>query len=606
MPDLYLPMSDAYTPRRTVEEIVALYKHRVDAMGPVHAQMRRIREAVNGDIVVPLNELDRNAKVDAANLMLQGLDQMGMRVSSVMPGVWFPPMSESERHKKVARDKKNAILSMWDEARMPMKVRRRARHMLGYSSTPVMVCPDFKKMTVKWRVINPIDLFPAERDDVDDPVPDDTIRVFSMPYATALRRYPQMVGLRLDRRKVADPACRVNVLEYQDGYEVTQIAMGDRENPMVAQVGSAEGVRLAWAPNRAGRPLVVCPERIVMDRARGAYDDMLGMFYSRARLQALNLIAVEKGIFPNEWLVARPGEDPQIIQEADGRLGQVGIVSGGDIRTENLNPGYKTDTAIDRIERQERNSGGIPAEFGGESTSNIRTGRRGDSVLSATVDFRVQEAQALLADSLKAENEIAIAVELGYWGDAPRSFHIPGKAKDGDYTPSKLWEVTKHFVTYSMPGADVNNLVVGLGQRVGTGLMSKETARESDPLIADPDLEHDRITREGLEAALFASIQAQANDPAGPYQPADLAYLTKLVMEEGKTLYQAIEDTQRRAQERQAAAVPEGAPEAMPGMSPPGMGMEQPTIGPPDESVSNLAQMMGQLRRPAAVAEAMA
>lgn len=217
MPDLYLPMSDAYTPRRTVEEIVALYKHRVDAMGPVHAQMRRIREAVNGDIVVPLNELDRNAKVDAANLMLQGLDQMGMRVSSVMPGVWFPPMSESERHKKVARDKKNAILSMWDEARMPMKVRRRARHMLGYSSTPVMVCPDFKKMTVKWRVINPIDLFPAERDDVDDPVPDDTIRVFSMPYATALRRYPQMVGLRLDRRKVADPACRVNVLEYQDG-----------------------------------------------------------------------------------------------------------------------------------------------------------------------------------------------------------------------------------------------------------------------------------------------------------------------------------------------------------------------------------------------------
>ncbi|NCV60837.1 MAG: hypothetical protein EBW52_05455, partial [Betaproteobacteria bacterium] len=43
-----------------------------------------------------------------------------------------------------------------------------------------------------------------------------------------------------------------------------------------------------------------------------------------------------------------------------------------------INPGYKTDTALDRLERQERLEGSIPAEFGGESASNIRTGRRGE------------------------------------------------------------------------------------------------------------------------------------------------------------------------------------------------------------------------------------
>ena len=75
------------------------------------------------------------------------------------------------------------------------------------------------------------------------------------------------------------------------------------------------------------------------------------------------------------------------------------------------NPGYKTDVALDRLERQERLEGAIPAEFGGESGTNIRTGRRGESILSATVDFRVQEAQEIFASSLVEEDKIAIAIE---------------------------------------------------------------------------------------------------------------------------------------------------------------------------------------------------
>lgn len=595
-------------PRLAVEQIVGMFRDREKAMGPVHRQMRRVREAANGDVIVPLNELDRYAKADVANLMLQGLDQMRMRVASVMPSIWFPPISEGERSKKIARDRKAAIQTMWDDARMEMKLRRRGGHLLGYSSSAVMIRPDMGKMRPTWKVINPLDLFPCEKDDPDDPVPDNTIRAFSMPYSKLLHRYPQAMSLRVSDPRAGDQ--RITVIEYQDEYEVTQIALGaDGDGPHM--VGSARAVRLEWAPNRAGCPLVVFAERITLDKARGAFDDMLGMFYSRARLQALNHIAIEKGIFPNEWLVARPGEEPDIIQEADGRTGVVGIVKGGDIRTETLNPGYKTDTAIDRIERQERTSGGVPPEFGGESTSNIRTGRRGDAVLSATVDQRVQEAQSIFAHSLLAENHIAIRTELGYWGNAPKSFYFSGRAKKVDYVPNKLWEygdAVKHFVSYAMPGTDINSLSVALGQKIGIGLMSKETARESDPLITDPDLEHDRIVAESIEAALLASIQAQANDPNGPYQPDDLAHLARLVLVDNKSLYEAIELTQKRAQERQATPAPEGAPETMPGLAMPGMGAEQPvapSVPPPSADISNFAALMGQLRRPAAAAEAM-
>ena len=80
------------------QEIVELYNQRKKNDGPLKEQMRKIRDLANGDIVVPLNELDKNSKTSVANLLVQGLDQMSMRISSTMPQPFFPPVKEgSER-----------------------------------------------------------------------------------------------------------------------------------------------------------------------------------------------------------------------------------------------------------------------------------------------------------------------------------------------------------------------------------------------------------------------------------------------------------------------------------------------------------------------------
>jgi hypothetical protein len=123
--------------------------------------------------------------------------------------------------------------------------------------------------------------------------------------------------------------------------------------------------------------------------------------------------------------------------------------------------------------------------------------------------------------------------------------------------------------------------------------MSKESAREADPLIADPEMEKDRIVAEGIEAALLSSIQAQAADPNGPYQPDDLAYIAEQVASNKMTLPKAIMSAQKRAHERQAEMAPAGAPETQPGLSAPGMGMEQPA-GPP-AGPPNMDAMLAQL-----------
>ena len=562
----------------TTDEIVNLYKIRREAQGPLMRQMREVQELVNGDTIIPLNELDKNAKTSVANLVSVGLDQMSMRIASTMPVPYFPPLREGqERAKELARTRKRAMLSIWDANRMPAKQRRRARHLLAYSSSPVIIKPDFRTNTPKWHIRNPLDTFPSPLEDPDDPVPMNVIFSYSKTYKWVYDNYGDVIpGLTYDNWDE-----KITMLEYVCADEIVVVlAPSDSEGTKLKNFAPVELERIR---NRTGRPLAVIPQRITLDKPHGQFDGSIGMYYTRARLQALTEIAIERGIFPDEYLVARPGENPQVIQVADGKMGLLGVVKGGDITQLQTNPGYKTDIALDRLERQERLEGAIPAEFGGESGTNIRTGRRGENILSATIDFRVQEAQAVFEQSIMEEDKIAIAIEKAYWGSTPKSFYITGR-KGGtiDYTPNKLWESDYHNVSYSASGSDVNSLIVALGQRLGAGLISKESAREADPLVADPELERDRIVAESMESALLSSIQQQAADPNGPYQPDDLAYLTKLVLVENAPIYDAVARTQKRAQERQATPAPQAqvpgqmAPEAMPGLAQPGMGAEQP------------------------------
>ena len=583
---------------KSIEEIVDLYRQRVTAQGPVLSQMRQVRQLANGDVVVPLNELDRNTKTSVANLLVQGLDQMAMRVSSTMPVPYFPALREgSDRSMQMARDRKRAMLSIWDQNRMNMKMRRRARHLLAYSNSPIYIKPNFDKRIPEWQLRNPLDTFPAPSVDLDNPVPMDCIFSYSRSYQWLTQNFGYSLNgvLRVGQPQQDD---MFTILEYCSADEVVTLVMGyEKERDPIsgtAYMGSP-AVELSRIINRTGMPLVIVPQRITLDKAHGQFDGLLGMYYTRARLQALTEIAIERGIFPDEYLVARPGENPEIIQIADGASGQLGVVKGGDIQIQQSNPGYKTDTALDRLERQERLEGAIPAEFGGESGTNIRTGRRGDSVLAATVDFRVQEAQEIFSSSMIEEDKVAIAIEKNYWGNTAKSFFMPGMGGGiKDYTPNKLWETDFHYVAYSAAGSDVNSLIVGLGQRLGTGLMSKESAREADPLISDPELEKDRLVAEGIEAALLSSIQTQAADPNGPYQPDDLAYIATQVQSNKMNLSQAIMAAQKRAQERQAAQVPAGSPEAQPGLSPPGMGMEA-GMGAAPAGPPQLGDLLGRL-----------
>ena len=200
--------------------------------------------------------------------------------------------------------------------------------------------------------------------------------------------------------------------------------------------------------------------------------------------------------------------------------------------------------------------------------------------MSAVVDFTVQEAQRIMSRSLQEENRVAVEISKAYAGGRKRSFYVSTKNAKGavEYRPNENFDSTDNVVSYSHPGADINNLVIGGGQRVGMGTMSKRSFMAIDPLVDDPEFEHDTVIGEQLEQALLSSVQQQAAE--GILPPADLARIMDLVVNNEMELAGAVEKVQKEAQERQAQQVSPLAPEAQPGLALPGMGAESMPTGP--------------------------
>lgn len=585
----------------SAEQVLSMYQDRKQNRGPILAQMQELRNIYNAEVVLPMPEMDKAEKSMVANLVSQGLDQSAMRVASYMPGVSFLLAEVSNKTaEKIARKQKDAVMAWWHENKIKLKQRRRARWLLGYAMAPVIVKPDWRKRIPKWVLMEPLNTFPAPSQDWDELTPSDCIFSYYRSYSWVCDTYPDHTYAFANGQGSPARDDRIEFLEYISGEERCLVAIS-KEPASWESHPLRRAVKLEWAPNETGKCWAVCPGRITLDRPQGQFDGMLGMYQAQARLMALSMIATEKGIFSDTYLVSRPGERAQFISGPfDGRTGKVNIVAGGDIKEVRSDPGYQTNPMMNTLERNMRLTGGIPAEFGGESPTNVRTGRRGDAVLSAIVDFPVQEAQELFEYALQEENKIAISIDKTYF-DEKKTFYVQWKGASSakfTYTPSDLFKSDVNFVNFAHAGADINSLIVGIGQRVGVGLMSKHTGRELDPLIEDPELEHDHTITEGIEAALLQQIQTLASQPGG-MPITDLARLMQMVKSDKLELADALIKIQEEAQQRQATPTAPGAPEAQPGIEMPGQGAEAgipPTVGAPAEGPRNLTMMLNEMR----------
>ena len=553
---------------RTPEEIFALYLDRAQQQQPMHAAMQKVCDIYKGEAKVVLPDMDKDEEPSVPNLLAQGVDQMAGRIASTMPMPTFS-VGDTRKSQRQAKTAERVIGGWWQNDRLSQKMKHRARHLIAYGMSPTVIRLDPKTKLPVWQVRNPMTTFAS------------TEYIPGTSYATnvifAYRRSVNWLianGYSAGVAQLFDPRQRqvsrdmsLLMLEYVDAdgtmlclssYAPYQPEFGyDSSLDTIIGSGGTGSVRsvvlLEYSPNPTDFMCVTVPERLGLDSASGQFDSMVGMYHQQAKLMALEVMAVERGIFPDTYLESRPGEIGRFIDGPyDGRSGNVNVVAGGVVRELATQPGYMTPQTIDRIERAQRLTAGIPAEFGGESASNIRTGRRGDAVLSAVIDFPVGEAQEILANALLDEDKAAIALANHYTGRTEKTLYVGtgNSARSVTYKAKEVFPTVEHTVSYSAVGADLNNLMMGLGQRVGMGTMSKRTAATLDPFIDNPEIEHDEIIVEGLEMAMLSGLQQQA--AAGAIPPLTLAKIMQLVgsdkMELAEALNKAVEDAQKEAQ----------------------------------------------------------
>jgi len=570
--------------------IVDWYRQRRASAGPSRQRMAQLRDIYYGDVQVPLPELDRNEAAAVANLIAQGLDQMAMRVASTLPSVLYTPTKPgSVRAEDFARRRALATYSWWQLNRFDRLQRKRARWIVGYAAAPVVMRPNFKKQIPAWQPVDPLTTFPAPMDPVDL-IPADCIMAFKRALAWLDRTYPTQIR-QLSLGQNPSPDTEIELVEYVDDEEHVLIAIGQApEQPHMVwgSVPKASGkpfVELTRFPNRLGRCTVVYPTRPSLGEPISQFDGMPALYKTQARAMALWLISAERAIFPDTWFISRPNETVDIIEEPDGRAGIVGRVKGGDLREVTAAPSPQTGQIVDLLERNQRVTAGISPDFGGEAPTNVRTGRAGEQLLSATVDFWVQEAQETLALSYQEENALGIKIMREYFGSEHKFFVVNfAKVKgQADYIPLIHFESDTNVVSFPHAGADANSLAIGLGQRLGLGEMSIRTAQDMDPYIDDSEREHRRITTESMEKAMLSALEQAI--AAGQIGPLEVARMVELVKTGQMQIYEAFQKIHDEIQAQAQAAQPGQGPGAPPGLPPGGApgpgGPAPPGLGGP-------------------------
>jgi hypothetical protein len=210
----------------------------------------------------------------------------------------------------------------------------------------------------------------------------------------------------------------------------------------------------------------------------------------------------------------------------------------------------------------------------------------------------LQEYQEIFANSMELENIRAVHIMKSYYGSKPSMFFMGGDGKvvNEDYVPNATFDTTASFVKYPMPGSDINAMVVSIGQRVGMGIMSNETARTMDPAIDDPALEADRVEIEGLRKALLTGLEQQASQ--GQLDPSIIARIAKMKAQRHMTLEDAVskiheemqKEQQEKAQAMQQQAGP--SPEQQPGL---GVSPDNPIQGAAPQGQPSAQDLLAQL-----------
>lgn len=618
---------------RTFEEIRALAVGLQARRTPVLQYMQDIKRHYEADWVVPMPDVkgEPNMAQFTPSLITDTIDGIGMRAASISPMTFCPAVGNSRTASARALTRRKIINATYHDQRWKVKRRRYYRHLTAYDTASVFVEPDFKTGRVRLNVRDPLFTYPepVSADQVRAPEYVAFITRHSGEYIRS--RFPQVREENGGPIAAAQGEKEWDLLEWVDHEQMLFGLLGPREldgrhiSSKWRQAGVANDGDISsgpWMqlgpaiPNRAGVCLAVTPQEISLHSVGTRLNALLGNVQMQSKLMALEVLAQQKAIFPDMFVISNPNETPAILggQWEDGRTGKMNMLQGvNNVGQVSQTPDVRTQAMIDRLERNTRVSGGLNPQMGGESFGSLRTGRALDSMMASSVDPRIQELHEVTEAWMPHVNAAILACYKGYFEKAKYEFF---SGWDGDkgmvkFTPGEDIESFENTVEYSIPGADTVQQTQVLGSLLGAEVISTETFRTQHPYIDDPEQEHTRIVQEQLHKAMLAGVQEQVASAQMPI--AVVAKLYDKIMQ-GQDLPTALTEIDEEIKEQQAQAQAEaeqqqaqmGGPDplaqlglaagpmaAAPGAGPPGAG--PPPLAPGGPQVDMAAMLQNAL-----------
>lgn len=589
--------ADAITTRgRPWSEIVTLTLDMMRARSVVIGRMSEILVRYGGDYVIPLPKEEDEPKMPplTPHLVANAIDSHARRASSTRPVIMIPALDPRKdqgiRSKEYAGIRRRIIAATYHKSKWQLQRRRYYTHLSAYETASLNVVPDFRLKMPRIQVRDPLTSYADPRASENLDPPEYVAHVSRYSGEFLRQKFP------LTAAENGGPIAKTQADMYQNMWNVVEWI--DNEVVVFGLAGpiyrEGDHVASGWeqAPfmelmrfeNRMGVCTGVVPENVSLAAIASRLSSMLGIVDLQAKLMALDIIAQEKAIYPDTYVIGNDREAPRLINESwkDGRTGEVNLLQNasavGQLRG---TPDSRTSQMYDRLERNFTVSEGPPPQFGGETYGALRTGRGMDALAGFAIDPRIQELHEISETWMPDVNRLILRCYKAYWGS--REYTVfsgwPGDQGEVKFVPNQHIETEENVVSYNIAGADVVQQTQILGSLYGANGISLRTLRAKHPYIDDPESEEDQVRREQLEEALRQSVMAQLTSGQLPLVMSSLLWK---YINDGDDMFVALEKVDAEMQRRQAAEPqqpPEGMvapPGAMPGLAAgPGAAMER-------------------------------
>lgn len=596
--------------KHTWDDIYSAMQARKERNSPILEQMIAVRDRYNGDWVVPSinQEVAPELPPLTPAIIAETIDNFGMRAGSVLPAVFCPAVDSTKqagvRSLEFGRKRRRILTGTYHRSKMQLLLRKSFRHLAGYATCAMSVEPDFEYEMPVIRCRDPLNAYPDPRAAEDFCTPVNVGFIYAKSRDWLLQTYPE--AARIMPKQMSSSTDMWELVEWIDEEDIVIGVLGPRENVyyQYSNVPMRFTMELRRWPNRIGKVPAIVPGRVTLDRIASQLAHVTGITDLMARLMALDIMAREKSIFPDRYVLGRSGLSPSIVggDWKDGRTGEMNMVlDAEEIGSLPFSPDPSSMQAIDRLERNARISSGLVPQFGGETYGALRTGRGIDALMGAAVDPRIQEMQEVMQAYLPHLNECILETYKAYWPNKKYSMVSGWPADSGQvkFTPSEHIEITDNSVSYPIAGADVQSTNIILGQLLGAKAISRHSFRERHPWIGDAAEESARVDEETFEEAALQAILNQAVQGQLP-----LIFLAEIEQarreDPAGDIFTAIRTANERIQAQQAQQpVEPAAPEAQPGLAagpPPPQAAPPGAIGPTDGQ-RGLRELMNALRQ---------